>query len=127
MSATALLPHINRKPFGFSMWSLVFKVKGRLTKEGAPLLTAKIIEAIDMQVAPYDPVTWEYPVEGHGGTGVTHVRALTESLLFSDSYEEWGFVGLFSCVQYDPEIAYRACEEFGLEVSREGGIFKEVS
>jgi hypothetical protein len=113
---------------GRVMYARSVVLVGALTSENWKGLLTTVIGAMKMTKVTDEPVVFDYPVDGKGGTGQTMMQPITESFVVLDTWPDHDGAYLFiaSCREYDRRELYPVFMHFGLRVNHEHAYTMEI-
>ena len=84
------------KIFGETMIVSAMSIQGKLTEDKCATLIKKIVKKMEMTPAAGE-VTYQYPMDGKGGVGFTHIQPITESFIALDAWPDLNGAYLIIC------------------------------
>lgn len=71
-------------------------IKGHVSVIAGNSLVDQLVKTLGMNKA-HESITYDYPVDGSGGTGYTHIQPITESFIAFDAWPDFGGAYLVIC------------------------------
>jgi S-adenosylmethionine/arginine decarboxylase-like enzyme len=81
---------------GERMDIVTLAIKGHCSIIVGTKLVEELVKVLGMNKA-HDPVVYDYPVGGSGGTGYTYIQPITESFIAFDAWPDFGGAYLIIC------------------------------
>lgn len=103
---------------GAGMTVACFAVRPCPSKVQVTSLTDSLIDALGLSKAKHDPTTYNYPVAGKGGVGLSYIQPIMESFIVVNMYSnfEGAYVVICSCVPIDYIKALMVIKSYGLAI-----------
>lgn len=107
-------------PLGSRLQIAAWTVRGNLNEAAWRRLLLAVVDALKMCPA-YEPMTYDYPLDGKGGVGFTVIQPITESFVVVDTWPNHGgaYLVVASCKPFRRSAAVRVLRAAGLHVDRE--------